>query len=476
MIYIKTCVDIYENQIIYALSSLLRNIGFLYKIYDNEELNEKDILISYGETSFEKSNYNQIFIKNYNKLFGENYKNEESIPNNIYEVDNLITMFSDNINSTYDINGNCIVINIDIIADTFFLLSRYEEYIIGNNIENHNRFSIENSILYKKRLLEKPLVNEYSLFLKNLILKLNPNVEIVDDFFNKSKFFISHDIDSISKYNDKFLRKLVISIIRERNIKKAIKLVIGNLKYIIKSKSDTYWSFYYLLNLEKKYGFKATYYFMGGGETSRDNNYSIKNRRLKNVFKDLKEFGNEIGIHGSYNSYNNEKLLKYEIDQLENESNIKVLGIRQHFLRFNIRETWKLQKKLNLKYDSTVGYAEHIGFRCGTCTPFKVFNLDEEKELNYWEIPLIVMDTTLNNKSYMGLNANEAIKRCEDLYDTIETYNGVFAFLWHNSSLDVDGGWDSWKTVYESIVKYAYEKKAIGISGIDIINIIDKHY
>jgi hypothetical protein len=476
MIYIKTCLELYEKQTLYSLESLLRTIGFDYKIYSNEELNENDILITYGKESFKKEIYSQIIIKNYHKLFKDGYKTKDSLPKKVYKAKELVSFFSNDIDYNYDVIDNLILVNFDIVSDTFFLLSRYEEYVIGNNLENHNRFSIEDSILFKESLLDRPIVNEYSIFLKKLILKLNPKINILDKFFEKGKIFISHDIDSISKYNDKFYRKLASSIIREKNIKKSLSLIGGNFKYILNPKNDPYWKFEYFLELEKKYGFRASYYFMSGGETTKDNNYSIKNKKLKRIFNELKEYKNEIGIHGSYNSYNNENVLKHEVDKLENEVNMKIYGIRQHFLRFNIKETWRIHKELGLKYDSTVGYAENIGFRCGTCSQFKIYDLNEEQELDYWEIPLIIMDTTLNSYSYMGMDIDLAIEKCKEIYDIVKKYNGVFALLWHNSSLDSNSNWCGWEKVYEEILKYAHLENSIGLSGIDIVNLVEKYY
>lgn len=476
MIYIDTCLELYKKQTLYSLESLLRIIGFSYKVYRDEILNENDILITYGKKEIKKEIYKQIIIKNYDKLFGKEYKKNESLPKKIHKNSELVSFFSDDIDINYDIKDNYILINYDIVSDTFFLLSRYEEYIIGNNLENHNRFSIENSILFREKLLDRPIVNEYALFLKNLILSLDPSIKVLDDFFEKGKIFISHDIDSISKYNDKFFRKFASSIIKEKKIKKAFSLILGNIKYILKSKSDPYWKFEYLLDLEKKYGFRASYYFMSGGETKKDNNYSISNKRLKKIFNELKEYKNEIGIHGSYNSYSDKKLLQSEINKLKNEANVNIYGIRQHFLRFSIKETWNIHKELELKYDSTVGYAEKIGFRCGTCSPFKVYDLNEEKQLEYWEIPLIIMDTTLNNNSYMGIGKELAIEKCKEMHDIVKKYNGVLSLLWHNSSLDINSNWNGWEKVYEEIVKYAYVQKSMGLSGIDIIELLEKYY
>jgi hypothetical protein len=110
-------------------------------------------------------------------------------------------------------------------------------------------------------------------------------------------------------------------------------------------------------------------------------------------------------------------------------------GGRMHFLRFENPVTWKGLEQAGLAYDSTLGYPEHIGFRCGTCRQFPVYHLTERRKLNLVERPLLVMDQTLLNCKYMNLTYEEALKKCSYLANICRKYNGNFTLLWHNSHL-----------------------------------------
>ena len=107
--------------------------------------------------------------------------------------------------------------------------------------------------------------------------------------------------------------------------------------------------------------------------------------------------GDEVAIHGSYFSYKDPELLKGETRELEQLIHEKVLGTRQHNLNLEIPETWNHQLSAGLRYDTTLGFKDTIGFRWGTSFPF--FPNTGEEPLPLLEIPLIIMDICLESRS-----------------------------------------------------------------------------
>jgi len=111
-------------------------------------------------------------------------------------------------------------------------------------------------------------------------------------------------------------------------------------------------------------------------------------------------------------------------------------------------EFWK---KRGLKYDTTLSFADHEGFRCGICFPYKPFDVLKNRVLNIWELPLTVMDGSLFN--YQNLIPEEGFQRIKSIINTVKKYQGVFVLSWHNSSLD-DLRLPGWVEVYERTMKY----------------------
>ena len=133
--------------------------------------------------------------------------------------------------------------------------------------------------------------------------------------------------------------------------------------------------------------------------------------------------------------------MKSELEKLE-ESVPIVKGIRQHYLLFDIMKTWYIQEKCGFVYDSTLGYNDAIGFRCGICHPYKPFGK------NIYELPLNIMDITLFNiKNY---SPSKAFKRAISILEEVKRYNGVGVILWHQRNF----GNSEYVELYEKLLDW----------------------
>ena len=120
---------------------------------------------------------------------------------------------------------------------------------------------------------------------------------------------------------------------------------------------------------------------------------------------------------------------------------------------FDIKNSWNILEKNKIKYDLSLGFPEVMGFRCGICYPFKVFDLKRKKKLNVTEIPLNIMDVTITG--YMiGLENEKKDKIISDVINNIKKYNGILNLLWHNNSY-VDYSTDKNVNLLDSILKQA---------------------
>jgi hypothetical protein len=123
---------------------------------------------------------------------------------------------------------------------------------------------------------------------------------------------------------------------------------------------------------------------------------------------------------------------------------------RQHFLRFEAPTTWQIWEDNNMKWDSTLSYADREGFRCGVCYEFPVFNFLTRKELNLYEKPLIVMEGSFTTYQ-KHISKQDMIDKIVNLQNKVRKYNGTFVILWHNSSFNTPS-WNKYKGVYEYII------------------------
>jgi len=228
----------------------------------------------------------------------------------------------------------------------------------------------------------------------------------------------------------------------------------------MRSKKLPFWNFSDIMELEDRYDAKSSFYFMVQDPGDQDYNYDIEN--CEAIIGELSDNGWEVGLHGGHTAYNDPVQIKEKKQRLEKILGKNIVGYRNHYLRFNVPETWEYLCNAGFSYDSTLGYATCVGFRNGMCHPFRPFNLTKEREIDIVEIPLAIMDNTLNK--HMNLDFDAAWKITKQLIDTVELYHGTLTILWHNTSFFGDQ-----RKFYEKILKYCREKNAWMTSGEEIV-------
>ncbi len=165
----------------------------------------------------------------------------------------------------------------------------------------------------------------------------------------------------------------------------------------------------------------------------------LNEKFFKKILEKISERGHIIGIHPSYEAYNNEKLIIYEKNKLKSllsRLNIKqeIKHNRMHYLRWDQQNSLNSLQKAKLFYDGTMGYADTGGFRSGSCFPYKPFDNSNKKISNITIILLILMDDKLIAKTYLSLSFSEARNLALSLKKECQNVNGVISINWHNSN------------------------------------------
>lgn len=223
-----------------------------------------------------------------------------------------------------------------------------------------------------------------------------------------------------------------------------------------------YINFKQIIKLEEKYNAKSSFYFIATDRDIRRFRYNIDD--LGNELGFIVDKGWEVGLHGGYYAYNNLEEIKKEKNILEKVLGKKVIGYRNHYLRFKVPDTWEFLAMAGFGYDTTFGYSDMVGFRNGMCHPFKPFNLNSDKEIDILEISLGIMDGSIFS---LIKNPGEAWDTTKKLIDTVEKYNGVLTLLWHNNIFNCPFR-ENWLKFYKKILHYCCEKNAWMTSGKEI--------
>ena len=249
-----------------------------------------------------------------------------------------------------------------------------------------------------------------------------------------------------------------------------------------RGKNDPLWKFEQWLELENSYGFHSTFYFFpapGSHVHEWDCSYQLsdsivygrKKMSVHEMIHEIDKAGWEIGLHGSYHSALNEKLLSAQKAEIEDATGKAIISTRQHYLHYDVRLTPNLQERVGFKTDSTQGFNRSIGFRAATSFPYTCWNHAEEQPLSILEIPQHIMDGGLFTNNALEYDADLAIKHSIQLMDEVEAVGGCLTLSWHPHNIVNEMWWQ----VYKTLIEEAHHRNAWGCSAGEIYNYWEKN-
>ena len=333
----------------------------------------------------------------------------------------------------------------DPFAATFYLISRYEEYL-GETTDEHERFTDSENTLVRLGMHQKPVVDQMAYWIAEKISEQFPEFKIRKRTF---QLITTIDIDNAWAFKNK---SLIISL---GGIAKAVfNRHWDELKQrtvvFLRLRNDPYDTYKYILETYKAKPDHLMFFFLIGDRNQFDKNISHKNKPFRKLIAGLAS-ACKVGIHPSYASNDKPWLFEKEKERLEKIIHQPVTQSRQHYLKLKFPKTYQNLLKSGITDDFTMGFPSLAGFRSGTCTPFPFFDLSRNKSTELIIHPFQTMDVTLKN--YMHLNPEKAWQLIDELMTEVKKVNGTFISLWHNESLKDSGQCLQWRRVFEQILE-----------------------
>ena len=368
-------------------------------------------------------------------FFGKEYGKPASLPFlPLKQIDNIPLLFG---NPKVERKDNQLVVHADIIASTFFLVTRYEEVARRDFRDEHGRFPGKESLPYRAGFIDRPIVEDYAVLLRKWLSELG--IEICDPKRDFS-VFLTHDVDNPRKYwrISQPLRQVAKAFLGREPFSNIIESTLVPLGL----KKDPYDNIDELIELAESFDKKACiptrqsiYFFRIGGSSKYDKEHYTNKTLIQDIIKRVRRSGATVGLHTSYSAGLNSELIEKEKLALEAVCGFSIRHNRHHYLTWReIEDGWALAET-GINWDSTLGYADVAGFRLGVCRPIELFDPIRMEPFDIEEHPLIVMDGTLNFPNYMNLEEDEAFDYCRRLIAQTRKHNGEFVMLWHNDRL-----------------------------------------
>jgi hypothetical protein len=327
----------------------------------------------------------------------------------------------------------------DLFWNAFFYLSRLHEFQLSQQGVQTKSYSFRTK-MPKNFNWKIPHVNFLFKEFKSQIKLRLPEFKFKKD--EKAILELSHDLDYIEKTPVLILKQTAFNgfnFLKSPDLKSLSKAI----KFIF-SKSN-YWNFDYWQDVENEYQLKSIFYVYskvktGLKQTILDPSYDVtKNKKLIDKLLEIQKEGWQIGLHGSFYSYNDFDLLEAEKNQLEQQLQFEITKNRQHWLNYHEMSTPELHQKL-FEVDSTLGWNDSIGFRASVASKYRPFNHVENKPFQYYIIPQAVMDSNIYDYGYGKerekiLDGIEIINTCKKLKNT------EFSISWHSRTSSKDYNW-----------------------------------
>lgn len=332
----------------------------------------------------------------------------------------------------------------DLVASSFYLLSRYEE-LVNPKRDHHGRFSALDSLASKENFLERPVVDEYGFILREALR--SAGVKIAEPK-KEMTVTLTHDVDIPYVYRS-FIS--VLGGIKRGEFKSLFKNIFRPLD------KNEFYTFPWLLQQDSRLKNAKKIYFLRNPMFPElyDRPYiKIHDSDMKKLVKLLIENNVELGLHTSYASADNPDLVKLEKSAIEAQLSRALTSNRNHYLRLKSHEQMKTLQEVGILHDYSVGFAELPGFRLGTCRPVKYINPKTLKVEDITLHPLIIMDGSFSK--YAHMNYNQAYEAACRIVDVVRSNGGELVLLWHNSEVR-KGNYH--RRLYKNLISYIKNEK-----------------
>lgn len=351
-------------------------------------------------------------------------------------------------------------IRYDVLGLTYWILTRQEE-INRIDLDSHERFIATSSHAFKYGYLERPIVDEWLGVLAKVIMKVWPQLRLRQ---NRFRMVVSHDVDEPSRYGycsfKEFCRAISSDFLKYRDVRKLAKACQIRLNRRTRLHSDDpFNTFEWLMSVSEKYNLKSAFYFICGHTNNEyDAKYDIRDRDILQLMQRINNRNHELGVHFSYGSYKSRERMNAEVEKLREvmrkfEMHQTGVGARTHFLKWEQPTTLTSMDQVGITYDTSLGFADRPGFRCGTAFEYPAFDPVKVAELSIRIRPLIAMDCSVTAKRYLNLGfGKEALTKFLELKEECRSVGGCFTLLWHNSELL----WPVQRELYQSILASSF--------------------
>lgn len=379
-------------------------VGFTSKI--EEFVAHEGMKLSYGKQNLA----NEVFIQNVDLLLEQGMSDLEV---KVQDWEGVPCFFS---------VGDSSSVPFDIFAASFYLLSRYEEYL-PHVKDKAGRFQASESLAFQEHFLDKPVIDIWAQKFKSLLKDRFPAQDFSDKKFQTNSIFT---VTEAFCYKKKGIVRVVLGWIVDIFQLKP-KYVLHRLQVMLKLKKDPYDIYSRLLRFLKKHKVPMKFLFQVSDFSTYDRNINHNRLELQSLIKSVADYA-EVGLQPGFYANQKFKVLKEEKKRLEDIIKRPVVSAINNHYNLLLPDTYNHMVELDFKNDFSMGYPEAVGFRAGTCTPFLFYDLNFEITT-----PLLIHPYSISVEALNKLKESEIEYKVLEIKRQIKLVNGHLISVFANS-------------------------------------------
>lgn len=382
--------------------------------------------------SAEKISDHELWIQPHSLLF-ENDIHEQKI--NCFEWNNLKAFFKTEADIPFDF-----------LAASFYLITRYEEYL-PHSLDEYGRYAYTNSLAYKENFLHLPLINLWMKELLKLLQQKFPELQTPNSQF---QFLPTYDIDIAYCYLHKPIINNIAGFFKEIFTAKW-KKALERAGVLLMEMHDPFVTYDWLDAMHEICNLHPVYFFLLAEKRKLyDKNINPHNKYLQQLIRwNAKKY--ETGIHPSWQSGDDAVILKREIALLGKIIDQPVTRSRQHYIRMTLPDTYRFLIDNGIKEDYSMGYGSINGFRASVASSFYWYDLEKDAPTELMIHPFCYMEA--NSFFEQHYTAAQAAEELKQYHDVVKSVNGTLITIFHNHFVTEQKEWIDWRNMYGDFLK-----------------------
>ena len=332
----------------------------------------------------------------------------------------------------------------DVFAASFYLMSRYEEFL--PHVKNElGAFLAYQSLASKNSFLEMPLIDLWAVRLKDKLHEFFPELPHVS--WEKPKFQPIISVVNPYQYQKKSLL-IIIADTLTALWRFDFFAIIEQYLVLLGLKKDPYNNFEELEALFKEFNTSPLYFFLFAKNTFYDRGVSISNFSFRKLIKNTADL-NQVSLLASYSSQVESKSLNRERDQLKKLIIKKIDSVRFNYGLLSASSGYYNLLEHEIQKDYSMGYTEEIGYRASTAVPFYFYDLNNDLQTSLKIHPVVAEESGLRRFSN-----RKAFKRLEELYKNLPTRSAFHGVSFSNAVLNSGVMKNNWRDQFINYLEF----------------------